>query len=201
MELAESTTPVKLDFACGQTPRPGFQGVDLYAPEATKVDLFKFPYPWADSSVDEIYCSHFIEHLPARDVETRDLRVRDTEKGHPPYEDFLDKDFLFCFFDECHRILKPGGVITVIVPALKSVRAFQDPTHRRFITQETFLYLSKDWRKRNKLDHYRVQCDFKLNVQHTCSTEVSVRADAYQEHVFKHEWDRMLDIHAILKKL
>jgi len=145
--------PVRLDLACGQSPREGFEGVDLYAPGRHAVNLLRFPWPWGDRSVDELHCSHFVEHIPtvyvAPDGSTSDI-PRSAE----------DKDLFFAFFDECWRILKSGGVMTVIVPALRSNRAFQDPTHRRFLPAETFLYLNRVWREMNRLGHYRVDCDF-----------------------------------------
>lgn len=146
MEITkETTSKINLDLACGQSPREGFESVDAFAPNAKyKVNLLKFPWPWADSSVDEIHCSHFIEHIPMEEVD--------------------GKDMLFAFFDECYRILKPTGKMTVICPSARSNRAFQDPTHRRFIVAETFLYFNAEWRLANKLDHYHVNCNFKSTV-------------------------------------
>ena len=66
MQIEPNTKPLKLDLGAGQSPREGFEGVDLNAPNpAHRVDLFSYPMPWEDSSVDELHCSHFIEHLPA----------------------------------------------------------------------------------------------------------------------------------------
>lgn len=48
--------------------------------------------PWADQSVDVVYSSHTLEHL------TREAGVR--------------------LLQECFRILRPGGIIRVIVPDL-----------------------------------------------------------------------------------
>lgn len=145
------TRPVKLDLACGQHPREGFKGVDLYTGDE-RVDLLSFPWPWADNSVDEVHCSHFVEHIPM-------CYIGDDGAAH-----LLSgpgrKDAFFAFFDELHRILKPGAIATIIVPYLRSERAFQDPTHRRFICENTFLYLNADWRKANGLDHYTGACDF-----------------------------------------
>ncbi len=209
---------VKLDLACGQIPKEGFEGVDLYAPNAKhKVDLWKFPYPWADNSVDELYCSHFIEHLPARSVEERDLLPGAIK------EEFLDKDFLFAFFDECYRILKPlpaqpppptpalgqpvipgplvpGGIMTVVVPSGRSDRGFQDPTHRRYIVAETFMYLSREWRELNKLDHYRVNCDFGLNVVPIVNSELTLHHQLAQQQRFQRDWNVVVDWHAHLVK-
>ena len=66
MELEQTRPLVRLDLGAGQSPREGFAGVDLYAPDPQyRVDLFSFPWPWADGEVDELHCSHFVEHLPA----------------------------------------------------------------------------------------------------------------------------------------
>ena len=75
-KLVEAASPslIKLDLGCGLNPREGFEGVDLYGEKAKhKVDLFKFPWPFKDASVDEIHASHFLEPIPAREVEERDL--------------------------------------------------------------------------------------------------------------------------------
>ncbi|KAF0243288.1 MAG: type 11 [Planctomycetota bacterium] len=144
---------VRLDLACGQSPREGFEGVDIWPGAKHQLNLLRFPWPWADNSVDELHCSHFVEHIPMAYLTPQgDLSPVPTTPA--------DKDLFFAFFDECWRILKPGGLMTVIVPALRSNRAFQDPTHRRFLPAEAFLYLNRAWREANKLDHYGVACNF-----------------------------------------
>ncbi|MCC6741737.1 MAG: hypothetical protein IT452_22060 [Planctomycetia bacterium] len=144
---------MRLDLACGQTPREGFEGVDIWEGAKHQVNLLRFPWPWADNSVNELFCSHFVEHIPMCYV------TRKGEYVHVPTNP-EDNDLFFAFFDECWRILKPGGLFTLVLPALRSNRAFQDPTHRRFIPSETFLYLHAGWREANKLDHYGVKCNF-----------------------------------------
>lgn len=51
-------------------------------------------FPWADDSVDVIYSSHTLEHLSP------------TEGRR--------------FVRECHRVLRPGGVIRIAVPDLRA---------------------------------------------------------------------------------
>lgn len=138
---------LRLDLGCGKTPREGFEGVDLYADVQHRVNLMKFPWPWDDASVEAMFCSHFIEHIPACYVGPDNVYrlVPATSE---------DKDLLLRFFDECHRVLQLGGTIQLIWPALQSVRAFQDPTHRRFIPMETMHYLNPTWREANGLEHY-----------------------------------------------
>jgi len=184
---------VKLDLACGQSCREGFEGVDLWADVTHRVNLLKFPWPWADSSVDELHCSHFVEHIPMVYVSPGgDYR-------HVPGSS-EDRDLFFAFFDECWRILKPGGLMTVIVPALRSNRAFQDPTHRRFLPSEAFLYLNREWRAFNRLDHYRTNCDFVAavgtggpQVDGNVPMEEGLRAPEAQAARFNTLWNTVLD--------
>ncbi len=146
--------PLRLSLACGNRKPDGFKGVDIAKTEAADYvqDLLTFPWSqFADNSVDEIECSHFIEHIPHGN-------------GY--------NDPFFQFFDEIHRILKPAefdpsnpnipirGFAHVVSPYYSSMRAWQDPTHQRAISEASFLYLNKQWRVDNLLEHYPVHCDF-----------------------------------------
>lgn len=183
LTVVTNTDPVRIDLACGQRPAEGFTGWDLLAPESAsvrRVDLLRFPWPVETVSVDELRCSHFIEHIP----------MGETEDG---------RDLLFAFFDEAYRVLKPGGKLTVIWPALQSVRAFQDPTHRRFIPAETMLYTNAEWRRMNGLDHYRVTCDFGVeSVNPTVDQGFTLRAPEAQAWMLRGMWNVAVDSIAVL---
>lgn len=188
------TSELKLDLACGQSPREGFEGVDLYAPGAKhKVDLFKFPWPWATSSVDELSSSHFLEHIP--------MSYLCKKHGHEQVPCEGSPDLFFAFMDECYRILKPQGRMHVVVPACRSERSFQDPTHRRFIAQATFFYFSADWRKMNKLDHYLVKCNFSGDVNFSFDSSLSGRYEDVQKELFQHAWNVIHDWIVVLRAL
>lgn len=203
LKLSKSTLPVKLDLGGGQNVREGFECVDLNAPNPQhRVDLCKFPWPFEDSSVDEAHCSHFIEHIPNRDIAEGDILAQHSAAARDRlHAEFVGKDMLLAFFDELYRILKPESTALIIWPALKSVRAFQDPTHRRFIPAETMAYLAKDWRDMNKLDHYRVKCNFMSNVVHTMDQSMSLLHPEVQAKRFREAWDQTVDFHATLKPL
>jgi SAM-dependent methyltransferase len=201
VEVAPSPL-LRLDLGCGHRPRDGFEGVDLHSPSAKhKVDLFRFPFPWADRSVEALLSSHFIEHLPARDVEERDLVLEGS--GHREIrQEFIGKDFLYAFMDECHRILAPGGTFLVIVPNQSWDGAYQDPTHRRFLNQNTFLYFNRTQREQMGVDLYsRASCDFMISQMTPVGPEdFALRAAEVQERAFKHYRNTVYEWHITLQK-
>jgi SAM-dependent methyltransferase len=115
--------PLKLDIGCGTKKQPGFLGVDQYAmPGVDKVfDVRKTPWPWKDGSVDEVYCSHFLEHLTGME------RI--------------------AFMNELWRVLIPGGKAMIVVPHWASHRSYGDPTHQwPPVSEMAFYYWKKEWR-------------------------------------------------------
>jgi ubiquinone/menaquinone biosynthesis C-methylase UbiE len=182
---------VIVDLACGQrkvTPQQlgineecNVIGVDIAGDCDIKHDLFNnFPYPFEDGSVDYVYSSHFIEHIPMEYIN--------------------GKDKLFAFIDEVYRILKPGGKVTLIFPNCLSTRAFQDPTHRRFIPAATVLYFNKAWRDINKLDHYNVVCDFDYVVGEAVNGNWVSRSQEAKQFAANNYWNVIDDLHFILTK-
>lgn len=89
-----------INLACGGKlcREPGWINGD-HNPSAKgviKINLLRsFPFP--DNTFDVVYHSQFIEHLP--------------------YEKALD------FMSECHRILKPNGVLRIVTPDLQNQAA------------------------------------------------------------------------------
>lgn len=183
-----------VDLACGQNKvtleRLGLKegkiiGVDIAGDCDVTHDLFnQFPYPFEDNSVDEIFSSHFIEHIP---MEYVDINGK-------------SKDKLFAFIDECYRILKKGGKMTLIFPHCLSTRAFQDPTHRRFIPAMTAYYFNKQWRDVNKLDHYNVECDFDFVIGEAVNGNWINRAPEAKAFAYQTYWNVVDDLHFIMTK-
>jgi predicted SAM-dependent methyltransferase len=134
--VPEEVVPViKLDIGCGKSKQPGFIGVDSIAFEGVDkvMDVRKVPWDYADNSVDEIHTSHFVEHL------TREEWVP--------------------FFNEAYRVLKPKGILRVIVPHFSHACAHGDPTHKSFCSEWMAYYLNKGWRDING-PHTGYTCDF-----------------------------------------
>lgn len=165
---------LKIDLACGQNKQEGFFGVDITPGENVDavVDLEQFPWPIESDSVEEIFCSHYVEH-------TSDL---------------------IKFMDEVYRILKPGGKIKIIAPYYNSIRCWQDPTHKRAISEATFFYFNKEWREANKLDHYNIKCDFDFSYGYELTPEWANRSEEARNFAIAHYTNVINDVHVVLTK-
>lgn len=120
----ESETPkqeIRLNLGCGHELMAGWVNVDKHAPTipippGVRFSLIplsnNYPWPWSDGTVDEIRAKDFFEHLP----------------------DIIDT------MNQCWRVLKHGGLLTIIVPTTNGPGAWQDPTHRSWWNANTFKY-------------------------------------------------------------
>jgi len=109
---------MKIYFGCGNHRMEGFIGVDRLKTRAVDVihDMNRFPYPFRDSTAEEVHLINVLEHLPDT------IRV----------------------MEEIWRICKNEATIKINVPYYNSPGAFQDPTHVRFFTEHTFDYFTED---------------------------------------------------------
>lgn len=179
--LSKAAKPLKVNLACGQTKEEGWVGVDVVRCPGVDIvhNLNRFPWPFKNGSVDEVFVSHYIEHVPL-----------DTPRG----------DGLLLFFDELYRIMKVGAKATIIAPYYTSMRCWQDPTHRRAISEATFLYANANWRKQNKLDHYPIKADFEFSYGYNMNQEWAARADESKTFAIKHYANAVADIHVTMTK-
>lgn len=178
--VREATTAVgpRLDLACGPHKERGWLGVDLHDLDGVDVvaDLTVFPWPWADGTIEEIRCSHFFEHLSG----TRRI----------------------AFMDEVWRVLKPGGKATIITPYYTSVRATMDPTHVfPPLSEQSFMYFDRTWRRAAGVDHYLGQCDFSARCKLIVDKEWQIaNPDMDIKDAARHFWNVVSDIEAELTR-
>jgi SAM-dependent methyltransferase len=146
--------PLRLDIGCGKNKQAGFIGVDRIAFDGVDhvVDVTAAPLPFETSTVDEVFSSHFVEHL------TQVQRC--------------------AFFNEIWRVLKPGAKATIITPHWSNARAYGDPTHQwPAISEWFYLYLNKEWRAANAphtdAEHWPqgYACDFEGGCVTTVNTQ------------------------------
>lgn len=175
---------IKIDLACGDNKKEGYIGVDIKETSSTDIvhDLSIYPWPFEDNSVDEIHCSHYIEHIP-----------HELDNGD-------ERDGFIQFMDECYRILKPKGKLDIIAPYYTSMRAYGDPTHKRYIADMSFYYFNKEWRDNNKLSHYGIKCDFDMTFSYFITNDLTLKSDEIRDKAFKHDWNAVDDIIAKMVK-
>lgn len=103
---------MKLNLGANDRTVPGYLSVDICPPADVVTDLSQ-PWPWPDSSVDEILAYDVCEHLPSR------------------------AQFMY----NCWRVLKPGAHVYITTPnAAKGGGFQQDCTHITPYTINTFKY-------------------------------------------------------------
>lgn len=191
----------RLDLACGNNKRENFKGVDLVKTESTDyvVDLQQFPWPIESESVEEINCSHYIEHIPHTNYRAEINKILEESnnfeefktnfKNNPPELDGFIK-----FINEIYRILKPGGTVKIIAPYYSSIRSIGDPTHIRQIGDSTVWYLSNKWITDNKLDHYKFKCNFEVKLSYYVTNEMTLRSEEVRNKAIVHDLNVVDDI-------
>lgn len=97
-------TATRLNIGCGMHPLLNYCNIDD-SPDAIADLLWSVPpIPYPDGSLDEIFAGHYLEHLTQDEAD----------------------DFLI----ECHRCLRVGGKLGIVVPDTYEVM-------RRYVTRET----------------------------------------------------------------
>lgn len=106
-------TGLVLDIGCGSLKQLGTVGVDQRAvPGVDVVCDFERGLPFKTDSVRAAYSIHSVEHM-------RDL---------------------ITFMVDLYRVCAPGARVYIKTPYYTSCKAFLDPTHVRFMTEESFEY-------------------------------------------------------------
>lgn len=108
------------------------------------LDIFRYPFPWAENSFDGALCAHICEHIPheIRHRVSAPSRVAGGIHFVSPQEMWNDafQDGWFAFFHELWRVLTPGSIIHVLSPYAWSHGGVTDPTHTRLLTEHTFAH-------------------------------------------------------------
>lgn len=179
---------MKIDLGCGKNKRKDgdWIGCDQYAMEGVdKVfNIGAEKWPFEDNSIDEAHAAHFIEHLTNREGKW--------ERVH--------------FFNELHRVLKPGAKATVIFPHWNSTRFYGDPTHCEPFSEFGFYYLSQEWRKTQaphtdkEWNPNGLSCDLQAVWGNAPHPELANRNQEYA--MFAMQWfkEAIQDLHVTLTK-
>ena len=103
-----------LDLGCGnQKQRTSAIGIDQHTfPPVDLIAHAERGLPFPSDVFDQVFAVHFLEHVHE----------------------------LVAVMNEIHRVLKPKGVLHIMVPHHDSINAIADPTHVRFFHAQTFKY-------------------------------------------------------------
>lgn len=206
-------TPIKLDIGCGKNKQAGFVGIDIYdfpgvdivadlrqhtwAAEKVLEDMKPRMVPFtskahgdrwmfASDSVDQVHCSHFLEHLT----------------------NFGDRWERVYFFNELHRIMKVGATCQMIFPHWASNRYYGDPTHKEPFSEMGFYYLNRAWRlDQGNAPHADVSvnpngysCDFDATWGYSLHSSLITRNQEVQQFALTWAKEAAQDIIATLTK-
>jgi hypothetical protein len=121
---------MKLNIGCGFNKLDGYSNVDQFPECAPDVlwDLEQTPWPFAESSVEELVAHHVLEHLG------QETKV------------------FFAIIKELYRLMRHGGLLRITVPHPHHPTFLSDPTHVRAFTANTFEMMNRaknlDWAER-----------------------------------------------------
>lgn len=110
---------MKIDLGCGEKKKADHFGIDIK--KFSGVDLVhdcNEPIPLDDNIADEIYARNFLE--------------------------FIDADKKVHIMNEIWRLLKPRGIFICEVMSTDGRGAFENPFHKSYWNENSFLYFSKD---------------------------------------------------------
>lgn len=107
----------KINLGCGKKIKEGYLNIDFIKAEGVDMvcDLNQYPWPFQDNTFDEVYASHFLEHL---------LDFKKT-------------------MEEIRRICRNKAKVTIRAPHFSCGVSFRDPTHQHFFSYFTFDYFVK----------------------------------------------------------
>lgn len=110
----------RLNVGCGRDIKSGWINLDISkdVPADIHMDIRTGVFPLENGSCSDVYISGVLEQIG-------------------------DNDQLIHVMNECHRVLKPGGKMVVVVPNAKHAIAHQDPMDVRKFTIPTFQYFLK----------------------------------------------------------
>ena len=128
---------ISVELGCGNNKKnPDSIGIDLLDYECVDIvgDVYKVLREFPQGGCDEVYSSHFVEHV-------------------------FDVPLLLV---EVARILKKGGKLTVIVPHFSNPYFYSDLTHKSFFGLYSMSYFSKDLYLSRKVPTYQRKLNFTI---------------------------------------
>ena len=182
---------VTLELGCGNKKRTADSiGIDLLDYECVDIvgDVYEILRALPDGVIDEVYSSHFVEHVP-------------------------DIPMLLV---ELARTLKKNGRLVIIVPHFSNPYFYSDITHKAFFGLYSMNYFSKDTYFYRKVPTYQRELNFSLKevrlefkslrpfyIRHAFkkTIEVVVNLNAYTKELYEEMFCYLLPCYEIRYEL
>ena len=155
-----------IDFGCGANKHPGAVGVDRRAlPGVDVVCDLEGRLPFRDSVVRAAYLTRVIEHI---------------HNLNP-------------FMEELYRVCQPGARVFIKTPYYTSREAFVDPTHVRFMTEDTFKYFTSP-------NYYELVCDFRtVSIEYAVRKRLTYIKVHFQKRARRYLWNVCIEMDVVLE--
>ena len=128
---------ITLDIGCGANKKISTNiGIDMLDLPGVDIvgDVLNITNELKENTVDEIYTSHFLEHIEN-------------------LEEYLN---------EFSRILKKDGLLKIVVPHYSNPYFYSDPTHKRYFGLYTMCYFSESSLFKRTVPQYNHKINFTL---------------------------------------
>lgn len=134
---SKSREDLVLDIGCGANKKISAHiGIDMLDLEGVDIvgEVLEVTKRIDDNAIDKIFTSHFLEHIEE-------------------LEEYLN---------EFSRILKPDGVLEIIVPHFSNPYFYSDPTHKRYFGLYTMCYFTESGLFKRTVPRYNHKINFSL---------------------------------------
>lgn len=118
---------MKLNLGCGTRFLATWVNLDFRGQPGVRAHDLRTPLPFSDGTFDVLYHSHVLEHFERGDAQR--------------------------LLGECHRVLRPGGILRVVVPDLEQkARLYLEKLERALIDRNPRTLADHEWMVIETLD-------------------------------------------------
>lgn len=144
-------------------------------------NLMEFPWPYADGSVYEFSCEHYIERIP--------IQLLDGTYG------------LTRFMEEVWRCLMDKGTIRISGSHYMSQEAYQDPRYVRGISDRTLSYYNQSVLL-DEEEKYALKCNFEeISKVKVVDPSVESKGEVAKRWAIEHYWNIVREVQYVLRKI
>ena len=158
--------PLILDIGCGANKQPGSTGIDRRRLKGVDVicDIER-GLPFRDRTVASAHLIHTIEHI-------HNLNL---------------------FMEDLHRVCVPGAKVFIKTPYYTSREAFVDPTHVRFLTDDSFKYYAFP-------NYYDLKCHFRtVSIDYAMRKPFNLFPAHFRKRARRYLWNVCIEMDVVLE--